>query len=417
MRAAALLVALCLCAPARAAPEEDYRPDSSAWNGLSRFLAEATAAGCAVSPATTLDWARLGPRDVLFFVYPLSPVDPDALGDFLSRGGRALLADDFGAAGPALDALQLHRGAARLEGVLREPGHPELPVARVALLTALGRSTPRLVTNHPAVFETSLPATFALSPAQAIVVEGGVGRGHFIALADPSVLINNMMELEGNAAFARGLLGELCLPGADGDRVHLFTGAFRAVTPQAHPTAPRAGLGRFNDLLATQNRAIEELLRGWFALPISFVLCGAALALAWRPLARVRAIGHGDGRFVRAEGVGPRGAFAIVDAIPTEGLADHALPLQLLRIELMRRLSLAVGALPATAPRRERLRRIGVALGPAVRDAYARFLAIGPDPDAPPAGRPVRRRTFARAMDTARAVLAAAGPSAPSQGA
>jgi hypothetical protein len=205
-----LLIALSLTvllgapAPVCAAPEtSDYRPDSPAWNGLSRFVAEAQAQGCAVTSADSLDWKALGPRDVLFFIYPQSPVDPEALGEYLAKGGRLLLADDFGAAAPAFAALQLQRTHARLEGVPRDPAHPELPVARVGLLTALGRSTPRLVTNHPAAFETVLPATYALSPGQALVVEGRVGPGRFVALADPSVLINNMLELEPNGAFAR----------------------------------------------------------------------------------------------------------------------------------------------------------------------------------------------------------------------
>ena len=118
-RSPALVVVAFLLASARApaSPDSrDYRLDSPAWNGLSRLAAEAAQQGCAIAAADQLDWARLGPRDVLFFIYPQSPVDPVALGDYLTKGGRLLLADDFGSAEPAFAALELRRTPAHLDG-------------------------------------------------------------------------------------------------------------------------------------------------------------------------------------------------------------------------------------------------------------------------------------------------------------
>jgi hypothetical protein len=405
-----------LAASARAleTPTRDYRPDSPGWNGLSRFVEQAASQGCAVTPSDALDWQRLSPRDVLFFVYPQSPVDPTALGEFLVAGGRVLLADDFGAAAPAFEVLQLHRAAARLEGVPREPGHPELPVARVKLLTALGRSTPRVVTNHPAAFETTLPATYELSPAQALVVEGRVGRGRFVALADPSVLINNMLELEGNAAFARALIAELCTGGSDGDRVHLFTGPFRSAAPPVRAPMQGSTLGRLNELLVALNRATEALLRGLFALPSAILVCGAALLLAWRALLRTRTARHADGRFVRADAGGPRGTLAILDALPRgEGTsADHGLALLVLRHEVLRRVTAALGPVASGISDADLARRTGERLGSELAGAVERFLAAAParEPALPP--RTVGRRAFMRALSAARPILHRLDPSA-----
>src|SRR5262249_54877572 len=114
--------------------------------------------------------------------------------------------------------------------------NPQLPIAHARLQTALGRSTPQLVANHPAAFATAMPATFELSPGAALVVEGRVGRGQLVAIADPSVLINNMLEIEGNRAFARELIATTCKPGRD--RILLYTQVFRS---QGEPAEALAG--------------------------------------------------------------------------------------------------------------------------------------------------------------------------------
>ena len=394
----------------------DYRPDSPAWNGLSSFLDEVRAAGCGLTTTDHVDWSQLGPRDVLFFVYPQSQIDRGALASYLNGGGRLLLADDFGAAGDALLALELRRHPARLESVPRDPRHPELPIAKAGLLTTLGRSTPEVLANHPAAFETALPATFAFSPGQALVVEGKVGRGRFVALADPSVLINNMLEVPGNRAFARSLVSELCTPGPNGDRVHLVSGPFlsqgepRASTADAHTV--------FNELCTTLNRAADDAVSG-ASMPIGLMLCAAATAIAWRAFGRLKGPRHADGGFTRAEGDHRVGTLALVDALPrgSQASGDFSLPLALLRAEVSRRLGAKLGAITAATPRDELLRRAGAALGPAMKTALAHFLATGPRGETltPSPGLGVSRRVFVKALGYARPILARlpADPEAP----
>jgi len=398
----ALALSLLFASRALAAPA-DYRLDSDAWNGLSRFAAEASELGCKISASDELDWRSLGAHDVLFVIYPLAAVDPQGMAMFLQRGGKLLLADDFGTAEAAFAALELRRVPAHLEGVPRMPGHPELPIARPRLLTELGRSVNELVANQPAVFDTALPATYAFSPGQALVVEGQVGTGRFVALSDPSVLINNMLEVEGNRLFARALVASLCRTGPDGDRVHVLTGPFRAhVTP--HAGTPDAGtLSRLNDVLDRLNRAADELAPV-MALPISVLLCLAAAWLSWTGLRGRRFDRHLDGAFVRASRSTPAGSSALVTSLPAGG--DHTVPLMLLRAEVLRRLGVALGPIPANGPRRLLVRRAGERFGHDAARSLQLFFDTGPE--LLDGTRRVSARTFERALELARPFLATA---------
>jgi hypothetical protein len=85
---------------------------------------------------------------------------------------------------------------------------------------------PEILTNHPSFFLSRLPtiAGFAQGKQQ-LLLSGQVGRGQFVALADPSVLINTMLRFEGNRQLAKNLLRHLA-PTED-NRLLLLTGHFR----------------------------------------------------------------------------------------------------------------------------------------------------------------------------------------------
>jgi len=189
----------------------DYALDSSAWNGLSALVSVAASGGVTVEARSRLEWSDLRASDVLFFLYPTSRVDPGNLKSFLRGGGRALIADDFGRADEALAKL----------GILRHPWHPgatpsyldnpNLPYARpLADGHALTVGVTELVTNHPSAFKVDsgadVDAVFGYGNGEAVVAAGSFGAGRFVALSDPSVLINDMLAFDGNLAFAANLL-------------------------------------------------------------------------------------------------------------------------------------------------------------------------------------------------------------------
>jgi uncharacterized protein DUF4350 len=291
------LVALVIAVPALAAGG-DYRLDSRDWNGLGRLADEATAAGCTMTATDTLDWSTLEARDVVWFVYPRTAVDGGMLRRYLEAGGRAVLADDFGASDAALAALEIRRLRGELHGVDRYDANAALPIARQALSTELSVGIADVVANHPAFFSAATPATYAFSPGAALVVEGRLGKGYFVAIADPSVLINNMLDIDENLAFARALVKRTCKPG---ERIHLVTQSFVARGEPAGELASAAPADspfvRFNRMLEAiddvTHAAVDGRTLGALATLMA-VLALLLLALSWP------ARGHIDGHWTRA---------------------------------------------------------------------------------------------------------------------
>jgi len=250
-RAVAVAV-LFVCARASAAGG-DYRLDSREWNGLGRLADEATAAGCTITPTESLDWSTLESRDVVWFVYPRTAVDGGNLRRWLEAGGRAVLADDFGASDAALAALEIRRLRGELGNVDRYDGNAALPIARQTLSTELSVGIADLVANHPAFFSAATPPTYAFSPGAALVVEGRLGKGYFVAIADPSVLINNMLDIDENLAFARALVRRTCKPG---ERIRLVTQSFVA---RGEPSSELLGATATDSAFSGFNRMLEKI--------------------------------------------------------------------------------------------------------------------------------------------------------------
>lgn len=248
----AVAVGVFLAATRALAAGGDYRLDSREWNGLGRLAEEAHAAGCAITATETLDWSALEARDVVWFVYPRTAVDGGMLRRWLEAGGRAVVADDFGASDAALAALEIRRLRGELPSVDRYDGNAALPIARQTLSTELSVGIGDLVANHPAFFLASTPATFAFSPGAALVVEGRLGKGYFVAIADPSVLINNMLDIDENLAFARALVKRTCKPG---ERIHLVTQSFVA---RGEPSA-ELGAATGDSWFTRFNRFVESI--------------------------------------------------------------------------------------------------------------------------------------------------------------
>jgi hypothetical protein len=81
------------------------------------------------------------------------------------------------------------------------------------------------MTNHPATLVTDLPSVFVTGdPPRTLVAVGAIGEGRLVIVGDPSTLINNMLEVEGNRRFARNVLRYLA--GDEGRRLILVTGRF-----------------------------------------------------------------------------------------------------------------------------------------------------------------------------------------------
>jgi hypothetical protein len=230
---------------AAGAAEGDFAPNDSAWNGLLEFCELARGMGMTVEVANDVDLDAVPARaSTLVLFSPNRAPDPAVLVRFLQRGGRVLIADDYGDASPLLAALDIDRVLTpAVSPTERYRDNPNLPIARPVTDGPLVHGVDEVVANHPAYLRSRLPAVLGLdSPLDAIAVAGEVRGGgeiatgdpkatgdpnatggpeasgarevgRFVALSDPSVLINNMLAFPGNVAFARNLLTWLGRPG------------------------------------------------------------------------------------------------------------------------------------------------------------------------------------------------------------
>lgn len=220
-----LVLALLLLAPA-AAGAEDFDPDNTEWNGLSELAGLVPAGGLEVANAPSLPAAGGG----LVWIHPAAGADVEGLRAFVRAGGRAVIADDFGSSGPLFGAFGLTLGDVDTAGLERLGGNPALPVARADAGWPLAQGVSQVVTNHPA--GVSGPGEVRLrfdGSKAALAIEQRLGRGRILFLSDPGVLINNMLELDGNRRFARNLLA--------------FVGESGAIRLHVGPLPGRAGDG------------------------------------------------------------------------------------------------------------------------------------------------------------------------------
>jgi hypothetical protein len=231
---AACLLAVGLLWPRQATGQEvmgdataatvEYDLDNPEWNGLSTLHALAEGLGIDIARSEELDWDALHPTDCLWLLSPTRRVDIGQMTQFLQGGGTLVVGDDFGTGEELLARLGFLRRAAGGNTV----NYQELSFARIAKpvsIHPLAESVDELVTNHAAVINVvpGYDVVFAFRPDQALVAVGPVGRGTLVVLADPSVLINRMLEFKGNLQFAENLLG-FSTRAVPERRIHVVTG-------------------------------------------------------------------------------------------------------------------------------------------------------------------------------------------------
>ncbi len=211
--------------PALAQEQGDYQTTHKAWNGLSTFAALAAGEGLEVVERTQIDWSELDSDDVLVLIYPTNYVDPANVVSFIRNGGRVLIADDFGAADLILAELGGHRSQ-QFRAESYQDNQVFAPIATPTGDHALSAGIVSLTTNHPSVIEDleGMQSIFAFESGDSVVATGEIGMGRYVALADPSVLINRMLQFEGNLAFAINLLRYL-IRSHESDRIIVLSGA------------------------------------------------------------------------------------------------------------------------------------------------------------------------------------------------
>ena len=205
-----------------------------------------------------------------------------------------------------------------------------------------------LTANHPSVWNATRGATsvFGFKNEDSLVAAATAEDGRLVALADPSVLINRMLEFDGNLAFAINTLRWLSRPG-ESQRLVILAGDLSLLGSPSRllGDGERGGvvglLGDFNRWLLGLN---DYLLTdgGMRVLAVVIALLCAAFALIWLPRARQAAL---DGSWTRARGGAAElpTAEQVLAEVDRPGRRSFALPAAILRDSINARLSLLLG--------------------------------------------------------------------------
>lgn len=320
-----LLVAGLACAagllaiPQPGLAAEEFAFTSKEWHGLASLVATARKVDIELATATVVEWDQLDEHTVLVLVAPLAELDSEQrtqLQQFLSAGGRLVLADDFRAGASWGRPFGISWQPQPVQSAATLDGHPHLPLvqveatpqdlARLKTWTAMqARFTPveflghnlkkPLVLNHPASLRLEPGANAAMwgrgtgDDGRGWLAEAEYRGGRVLAIADASWMINQMVtRVYENRQFAANVLRYYCVVDRP-CKVRLVASATAvrgAFTPR-HSPAPagwRAGLEALDRLL----RALQRLLQGPLLVPGLLALVLALIGLPVALLARQR---------------------------------------------------------------------------------------------------------------------------------
>ena len=222
---------------------QDFMVGNSLWNGLAGFSGEYKAS--CLDSATQLP--RLPQGKVLLSIPYLSYTEEELteLKRFVTRGGRLILMDDYGQGNEVLEYLGLQMrfsGKPLLDPLFcyKNPRLPRItdfaPGVRKAGVKSVVFNHATILTNMGAgeVLAWSSDRSFLdlngdekWSPAEPkgpfpVAAKLKVGKGEFLLVSDPSILINSMIGKDNNRSFLEYLMGYNIEPGGLlVDRAHL----------------------------------------------------------------------------------------------------------------------------------------------------------------------------------------------------
>lgn len=252
------VITLLLTSPGRVeADQTDYLPDNLQWNGLSELASLARSHQLHIELIEELNWSSLPPGAALIVLYPLSNLSSRDVFSFLKQGGRLLLADDYGEGDDLLLAFGIQRHDSTT--LLADRFHNKnlsLPLARSGSVHhPLNAGVSKVIANHPAYFTSPFPTLVGFESDQQLIVAAKVGKGRFIALSDPSILINAMLRFKGNMTLASNLLAYLCRDSSK--QIFLVTGHVRIQgTPSIISDRPARPIQQF---LSEYNSFLERI--------------------------------------------------------------------------------------------------------------------------------------------------------------
>ena len=248
------LIGLCailagsLADPLQVEAQIDFDPASTGWNGLSEWVQLAGPAEIRLDTPERVDVGELSPSDAIVLVHPDRDLPIASLSAFLRAGGRVVLADDFGSGERFVESFGITRGPPS-DPPRTIRGNPQLPVAHALGRHPLTEGVDTVVGNHAqALRHPDLTALLAFDDDghEGLLLTGAVERGRLVVLSDSSVLINNMLQFDGNRRLAENLMRYL--GNGENGRVILVTPGVPVVG--RYGGTPGAPIERLRDVLA-----------------------------------------------------------------------------------------------------------------------------------------------------------------------
>ncbi|MFQ6055244.1 MAG: DUF4350 domain-containing protein [Methanosarcinales archaeon] len=210
----------------------DYDISNTNWNGISEIYKYTKKLGYSTDTVDDFESALSQKDVVLIVLYPQS-LNSRALKNFVENGGSLLLADDFGNGNEVLsDALLFPISFGKgqvcdMENNYKKSIAPIVRVKNHPFFSSNGVKT--IVTNHPTyIFPPSsediaffYPTSFIDSNLNGIKDQNeksgeysfaralNIGKGRVIVLSDPSIFINEMIDLGDNRLFYKNSINWL----------------------------------------------------------------------------------------------------------------------------------------------------------------------------------------------------------------
>jgi hypothetical protein len=208
-------------------PNGDFRVDNPFWNGFSTVDAKMKAT--TIETFDSLPSDPVGTALVLVPYEPFSANDLNRLSSYVSNGGTLVVLDDYGYGNQVLNGVQstmTFSGIPMLDPLYNYKNE-QLPLITSFATGPLTANISSVVLNHATCLnDTSNATVIAFSSSFSFLDVSGtgsstgsdpngpfpyaayqkLGQGYVVALADPSILINGMINMGNNLQFINNVL-------------------------------------------------------------------------------------------------------------------------------------------------------------------------------------------------------------------
>lgn len=207
-------------------PTGDFGAENPFWNGLTTFNAQLNA-----SPIETFDNLPANPRATTLITVPytqFTSTELEKVHSYVTQGGTLIVLDDYGYGNQILSHLNLNVKFSNspLIDPLFNYKSKELPKITNFEETTLTRNLSSIVFNYATILTgTSETTVIAYSSKFSVLDQNGnavweetepagpfpvaaykkIGEGYLVAVADPSILINSMINMDNNLDFLNNI--------------------------------------------------------------------------------------------------------------------------------------------------------------------------------------------------------------------